>query len=157
MENKTPNPNPIKPNSKVPKFNISWIYGIIIFTLMGLFFFGENTPSKEVPFTTFKDYVKQGMIEKVDVYSSKNGIEAQLVDYTKAPVDTVFLQRAFGNNYKSFIFNAKALKDSLTKKDNRTLKSVYGEKYETFAKDRKITVSVPAEEVSRFLQSADEK
>ncbi|HET7734047.1 MAG TPA: ATP-dependent metallopeptidase FtsH/Yme1/Tma family protein, partial [Paludibacter sp.] len=99
MENKTPNPNPLKPAGKSPKFNISWIYGIIIFTLMGLFFFGENTPSKEVPFTTFKDYVLRGMIEKVDVYSSKNLIEAQLINYTKTPVDSVFLQRAFGNNY----------------------------------------------------------
>ena len=157
MENKTPNPNPLKPVGKSPKFNISWIYGIIIFTLMGLFFFGENTPSKDVPFTTFKDYVLRGMIEKVDVYSSKNLIEAQLTNYTKAPVDSVFLQRAFGNNYKSFASNEKALKDSLTKKDNQTLKKVYGDKYETFAKDRKISVSVPADEVSRFLDSAENK
>ena len=157
MENKTPNPNPLKPVGKSPKFNISWIYGIIIFTLMGLFFFGENTPSKDVPFTTFKDYVLRGMIEKVDVYSSKNLIEAQLTNYTKAPVDSVFLQRAFGNNYKSFASNEKALKDSLTKKDNHTLKKVYGDKYETFAKDRKISVSVPADEVSRFLDSAENK
>jgi cell division protease FtsH len=157
MENKTPNPNPLKPSGKTPKFNISWIYGIIIFTLMGLFFFGENTPAKEVPFTTFKDYVLRGMIEKVDVYSSKNAIEAQLIDYTKVPVDTVFLQRAFGENYKTFAYNPKALKDSLTKKDNQTLKKVYGDKYETFAKDRKITVSVPADEVSRFLDSAENK
>ena len=157
MENKTPNPNPLKPVGKSPKFNISWIYGIIIFTLMGLFFFGENTPSKDVPFTTFKDYVLRGMIEKVDVYSSKNLIEAQLTNYTKAPVDSVFLQRAFGNNYKSFASNEKALKDSLTKKDNQILKKVYGDKYETFAKDRKISVSVPADEVSRFLDSAENK
>ena len=157
MENKTPNPNPLKPAGKSPKFNISWIYGIIIFTLMGLFFFGENTPSKEVPFTTFKDYVLRGMIEKVDVYSSKNLIEAQLTNYTKTPVDSVFLQRAFGDSYKSFAYNEKALRDSLTKKDNQILKKVYGEKYETFAKDRKITVSVPADEVSRFLDSAENK
>jgi len=157
MENKTPNPNPLKPAGKSPKFNISWIYGIIIFTLMGLFFFGENTPSKDVPFTTFKDYVLRGMIEKVDVYSSKNLIEAKLIDYTKTPVDSVFLQRTFGDNYKSFAYNEKSLRDSLTKKDNQTLKKVYGDKYETFAKDRKITVSVPADQVSRFLDSAEDK
>lgn len=157
MENKTPNPNSLKPTGKSPKFNISWIYGIIIFTMLGWLLLGENTPSKEVPFTTFKEYVLKGMIEKVDIYSSKNGIEAQLINYTKTPVDTTFLQRAFGSNYKNFAYNPKTLKDSLIKKDNQTLKKVFGEKYDTFAKDRKIAVSVPAEEVSRFLQTADDR
>ncbi|MEI8085903.1 MAG: ATP-dependent metallopeptidase FtsH/Yme1/Tma family protein, partial [Paludibacter sp.] len=79
MENKTPNPNPNKPNSKFPKFNISWIYGIIIFVLLGSYFFNENTPVKEVKYSTFKEYVKKGMIEKIDVYSTKNSLEAQVI------------------------------------------------------------------------------
>src|SRR5665647_1597602 len=79
MENKTPNQNSTKPNSKFPKFNISWIYGIIIFVLLGSYFFNENTPIKEVKYSTFKEYVKKGMIEKVDVYSSKNSLEAQVI------------------------------------------------------------------------------
>ena len=155
MENKAP--KPIKPAGKTPKFNISWIYGIIIITLMGLFLFGENTPSKEVAYSTFKDYVRLGMIEKVDVYSSKGGIEAQLTNYTKAPVDSFFLQRAFGDGYKAFASNEKSLKDSLTKKDNEVLKKVYGDKYETYAKDRKITVNVSSEEFSRYIQSAEDR
>jgi ATP-dependent metalloprotease FtsH len=155
MEKKTPNPN--KPAGKSPKFNVSWIYGIIIFTLMGLFLFGENTPSSEVPYSTFKEFVKQGMIEKIDVYSSKSGIEAKLIDYTKTPIDTIFLQRTFGNNYKSFAYNQKSLKDSLIKKDNQMLKKVFGDKYENFAKDRKIIVNVSADEVSRFIQSVEDK
>jgi len=155
MENKAS--KPIKPAGKTPKFNISWIYGIIIITLMGLFLFGENTPSKEVAYSTFKDYVRLGMIEKVDVYSSKGGIEAQLTNYTKAPADSLFLQRAFGDGYKLFASNEKSLKDSLTKKDNEVLKKVYGDKYETFAKDRKITVNVSSEEFSRYIQSAEDR
>jgi len=155
MENKAP--KPIKPAGKTPKFNISWIYGIIIITLMGLFLFGENTPSKEVAYSTFKDYVRLGMIEKVDVYSSKGGIEAQLTNYTKAPVDSFFLQRAFGDGYKAFASKEKSLKDSLTKKDNEVLKKVYGDKYETYAKDRKITVNVSSEEFSRYIQSAEDR
>jgi cell division protease FtsH len=155
MEKKTP--NPIKPAGKSPKFNVSWIYGIIIFTLMGLFLFGENTPSSEVPYSTFKEFVKQGMIEKIDVYSSKSGIEAKLIDYTKTPIDTIFLQRTFGEKYKSFAYNQKSLKDSLIKKDNQMLKQVFGDKYENFAKDRKIIVNVSADEVSRFIQSAEDK
>ena len=77
MENKTP--NPVKPNSKMPKFNISWIYGIIISVLLGMFLFSDNTPTKEVNYTSFKDYVKRGYLEKIDVYSSKGILEAQVL------------------------------------------------------------------------------
>ena len=119
MENKTPNQNPIKPTSKFPKFNISWIYSIIILVLLGTFLFSENTPTKEVKYSTFKEYVKKGMIEKIDVYSSKNTLEAQVV------------------------------KDSL--------KSVFGDKWESFAKERMITVSVPSDEFSKFIQIAEDK
>ena len=157
METKAPNQNPIKPTSKFPKFNISWIYGTIILFLLVSYFFKENSPAKEVPFTTFKEYVKQGMIEKVDVYSSKNAIEAKLIDYTKAPVDTTFLRRTFGANYKTFAMNPKVLKDSLTKKNTQALKKVYGSDYEAYAKDRLISVSVPSEEFSRFIQTAEDK
>jgi ATP-dependent metalloprotease FtsH len=157
MENKAPNQNPIKPNSKFPKFNISWIYGTIILFLLGSYFFKENSPAKEVPFTTFKEYVKQGMIDKVDVYNSKNGIEAKLIDYTKVPVDSVFLKRTFGANYKAFAYNAKALRDSLTRKNTEILKKVYGVDYESYAKERLIMVSVPSEEFSRFIQTAEDK
>jgi cell division protease FtsH len=79
MENKTPNQNPPKPNGKMPKFNISWIYGIIILVLLGSYFFTDNVPTKEVPFSTFEEYVKTGVIEKIDVYSTKNTVEAKVV------------------------------------------------------------------------------
>jgi cell division protease FtsH len=157
MENKTPNQSPIKPTGKFPKFNISWIYGIIILFLLGSYFFNENTPTKEVPFTTFKEYVKQGMISKISVYNSKNSIEAQLVDYSKISTDTAALNKAFGEKYRLLSLSPKILKDSLTKKDTKTLKSVYGEKFETYSKDRMITVSVPSEEFSRFIQTAEDK
>ncbi len=87
MENKTPNQNPLKPNGKSPKFNISWIYGIIILILVGSWLFTDNVPTKDVPFSTFEEYVKNGMIEKIDVYSSKNEVEAQV---TKESIKKVF-------------------------------------------------------------------
>lgn len=77
MENKTP--NPVKPNSKMPKFNISWIYGIIISVLLGMFLFSNNTPTKEVDYSFFKEYVKRGYVEKIYVYSSKGILEAQVL------------------------------------------------------------------------------
>jgi len=157
MENKKPNQTPIKPTGKFPKFNISWIYSILILVILGFFLFSENTPSKEVIYSTFKEYVKAGMVENVDVYSSKNLIEAKLIDYTKAPIDTTFLKRTFGKGYKSFASNANALKDSLKRKDTQMLKEVYGENFDTYAKDRKLTVNVSSEEFSRFISTADEK
>ena len=157
MENKTPNQSPIKPTGKFPKFNISWIYGIIILVLIGSWLFNENTPTKEVPFTTFKEYVKQGMIVKINVFNSKNTIEAQLVDYSKISNDTAALNKAFGEKYRLLALSPKVLKDSLTKKDTKTLKAVYGEKFDLYSKERLITVSVPSEEFSRFIQSAEDK
>jgi cell division protease FtsH len=157
MENKTPNQSPIKPTGKFPKFNISWIYGVIILVLIGSWLFNENTPTKEVPFTTFQEYVKQGMIIKINVFNSKNTIEAQLVDYSKISNDTAALDKAFGEKYRSLALSPKVLKDSLTKKDTKTLKTVYGEKFELYSKERLITVSVPPEEFSRFIQTAEDK
>jgi len=155
MENKTPNQNSTKPSSKMPKLNVSWIYGIIVMILLGYMFFYQDTPSQEVSYSTFKDYVKRGMIKKVNVYASKS--EGQLIDYTKTPVDSVFLRRAFGQNYISFASNPQSVKDSLIKKDNQVLKTVYGDKFEAFSKDRMITVKVASEELSRFMQIAEEK
>jgi len=120
MENKTPNQNPPKPTGKYPKFNISWIYGIIILVLLGSYFFNESSTVKEVPFSTFEEYVKVGIVEKIDVYSTKNSLEAVVV------------------------------KDSL--------KKVFGEKYEVYAKDRLISVRIPSvEEFSKFIQIAKEQ
>lgn len=117
MENKTPIQIPPKINGKMPKFNISWIYGIIIIILLGSYFFTDNVPTKEVPFSTFEEYVKTGVIEKIDVYSIKNTVEAKVV------------------------------KDSL--------KKVFGEKSEAYAKERMISVRIPSvEEFSKFIQKA---
>jgi len=101
--------------------------------------------------------VKQGMIKKIDVYNTKNEVEAQLINYTQISKDTVALRKAFGNGYRSFAFDQKAFKDSLTKKDTQVLKRVFGDKYEMYSKDRTLTVSVPSEEFSRFIQTAEDK
>ena len=156
MENKTPQ-KPLKPVGKTPKFNITWIYGVIILLLLASYFYKDNAPVKEVPFTTFKEYVRMGMISKVDVYNAKSEIEAQVTNYKLLVNDTTSLKKAFGAGYKNFVLNPKSLQDSLTKKDNQVMKIVFGDKYELYAKDRMVKVSVPAEEFSRFIQSAEDK
>jgi len=120
MENKTPNQNPVKPTGKMPKFNISWIYGIIILVLLGSYFFSDNVQSKVVPFSTFEEYVKAGLVEKIDVYPAKNSLEAVVT--------------------------------------KESVKKVFGEKSESYAKDRLITVNFPTvDQFSKFIQQAKDQ
>ena len=88
MENKKPDNNG-KPAGKSPKFNISWIYGLIIAVLIGSYFFNDNTPVKEVPYSTFEEYVKNGMVERISVFSAKNYLEAR--------VDSNAVKKVFGS------------------------------------------------------------
>ena len=86
MENKTPKA-PVKPTSKGPKFNISWIYGIILIVLVGSYLFNDTAPAKDVPYSTFEEYVKNGYVEKIDVFSAKNALTAKV---NKNAVKSVF-------------------------------------------------------------------
>ena len=86
MENKTPKDSP-KPTGKTPKFNLSWIYGIIILVLIGSYFMNDTSPSKEVPYSNFEVYVKQGAIERIDVFPNKNTLSAKV---NKTALKTVF-------------------------------------------------------------------
>ncbi|HLP04129.1 MAG TPA: ATP-dependent zinc metalloprotease FtsH [Paludibacter sp.] len=92
MENKTP--NPLKPTGKFPKFNISWVYGIIVLILVGSYLFSERIAALEVPFSTFEEYVKAGYVEKIDVYPANTKIEAR--------INKNALKMVFGNEYKSY-------------------------------------------------------
>lgn len=90
MENKTPN----KSSGKSPKFNISWIYGIIVLVLIGSYFINEPTLTKDIPYSIFQEYVKHGLIEDIDVYASKGSIEATVAKPA--------VKKVFGKNYKDY-------------------------------------------------------
>ena len=94
MENKKPNQAPQKPTGKMPKFNFSWIYGLIILILIGSYFLNDTVPAKDVPFSTFQEYVKGGMIEKIDVFSAKNAVQAIVVKDS--------IKKVFGDKYKNY-------------------------------------------------------
>lgn len=85
------NPKPIQPGSKPgekkPKFNISWIYGIIILVLVGSYLFNDTAPVKEIYFSDFEKHIKAQRIEEIQVYSAKSSITATV---KKWAVDTVF-------------------------------------------------------------------
>ena len=64
---------------KMPKFNMGWIYTVILILLMVLFFtdggsslLGEAAPSQKATYTKFKTYVEKGYAEKV-VVNKDNG------------------------------------------------------------------------------------
>ncbi len=104
--NQTP---PVKAGGKKPKFNLSWIYGIIVVVLIGSYFFGDNVPMKDIPsYPTFKQFVEAGDIVSIEVFPQKNMVEAVVKD------------------------------------DASSMKRVFGENYETYKKDRKISVKIPS-------------
>lgn len=72
---------------KGPRFNIYWIYGIIVLTLIGLNFFsgGVGTAAKNISFQKFKnEYLLPGKVSKIVVIT--NTLEAQA--YLKNPEST---------------------------------------------------------------------
>lgn len=89
-----PKQNPIKIPNKPPKFNLAWIYGIIIITLLGSYFFNNDIPIKEVKYSVFKEYVKKGLVEKIDVYTSRNMVEATIVKDS--------LKQVFGKEWEKY-------------------------------------------------------
>lgn len=97
MEEKKNQLPPAKPGGKGPKFNISWIYGIIVLVLIGSYFFGEKVPVKEIQsYPVFKQYVIDGYIESIEVYPQKNLVEAVVEDSAAGK------KAVFGENYKTY-------------------------------------------------------
>lgn len=97
MEEKKNQLPPAKPGGKGPKFNISWIYGIIVLVLIGSYFFGEKVPVKEIQsYPVFKQYVIEGYIESIEVFPQKNVVEAVVEDSASS------MKKVFGENYKTY-------------------------------------------------------
>ncbi len=71
-----------RPPRRGPRFNIYWIYGLILLLLLGLQFFGANlgsTAAKQYSFEDFKtQYLAQGKVERVVVIINTNEAEVFL-------------------------------------------------------------------------------
>lgn len=120
----TPSPKKIPgktPPGKKPKFNVFWIYGIIILILIGFNFFGEKSAVKQIDsYPVFKQYVADGYIESIEVFSQKNQVDA-------------------------------IVKDSIP-----YLKEIFGEQYETYQRDRKVTVKISSvDKFDEFISEID--
>lgn len=78
---------------KMPKFNMSWIYGAVIVGLLAVWFFGGDSvtgsASKQVSYTVFKEYVNNGYASKIIV----NKDESELKMFVKPEhIRTIFKQ-----------------------------------------------------------------
>lgn len=97
MEQKNNQTPASKPGGKTPKFNISWIYGIIVLVLIGTYIFGDNVPVKDIQsYPTFKQYVLKGYIESIEVFPQKNQVEAVVEDSVAS------MKKVFGESYKTY-------------------------------------------------------
>ncbi|MES2704566.1 MAG: ATP-dependent zinc metalloprotease FtsH [Bacteroidota bacterium] len=74
-----PGNNPNNTPKKGPKFNIYWIYGLILLAILGAQFYGGNfgTPTEEHSFKEFTDYLAKGQVSKLRVIN-KDHVEVFL-------------------------------------------------------------------------------
>ena len=75
MDNSSPNNNPNMP--KMPKFNMNWLYVLVIIALGVVFFAGGNSflsssAGVDRDYTTFKQYIAKGYGTKVVINKSDN-------------------------------------------------------------------------------------
>lgn len=61
--------------NKKPLFNMYWMYGIILFSLLALFYFQDASQTKEVDWTEFEKSALAGDIEKILVFSETRSAE----------------------------------------------------------------------------------
>ena len=66
---------------KSPKFNIFWMYGLVLLALAGLYFMNnDSAPSQQVDWSKFQSIVAKGGVESITVYSNKDIVEATITD-----------------------------------------------------------------------------
>ena len=74
----TPLPNNNRPSEKGRnpfKFNLWWMYLIVLTFLAGLFYFDQQTVSKEISYTTFEQYVERDHgISDIIFYTDKKRV-----------------------------------------------------------------------------------
>lgn len=67
-----------KTKMNVPKFNLNWLYMLIAMALLGLYLTNESTtPTKDLSYDEFQQYVRNGYVSKVVGYDD-NSIEVYI-------------------------------------------------------------------------------
>ena len=65
-----------KSSGNKPKFNIMWMYAIIMAVILGIYFTNDVGTSKDVSWTKLKEYVQSGGVDSLVVYSNKMEVKA---------------------------------------------------------------------------------
>ena len=67
--------------SKMPKFNVFWMYGLILVFLLTVYWMNQDgSVSQEVSWTQFESIVGKGGVKSITVYRGKNKAEAVMTD-----------------------------------------------------------------------------
>lgn len=80
MSSSTPPKNPQPKKMGGIKFSMYWAYAIIIVFLLGMLYIDDNSITKEVSFTKFEQYVADGGVGDMTVFTNTNRAEAVLSD-----------------------------------------------------------------------------
>lgn len=54
------------------KFSLYWMYAIVIIFLVAMLYLDDNTATKEVSYSDFEDYVTDGGVDKIIIYTNKD-------------------------------------------------------------------------------------
>lgn len=88
MENKNDLYNKIPKNNKPKmfKFNLYWMYGIILMMLIALYLTNDSSATKEVGWTEFQKLAQDNVFDRMIVYNKKNVVEATVKEEFKHQV-----------------------------------------------------------------------
>ncbi|MGZ3767709.1 MAG: ATP-dependent metallopeptidase FtsH/Yme1/Tma family protein, partial [Mucilaginibacter sp.] len=140
-DNKPEGPKPIrkipnkKPTAKPPKFNIMWLYAIVIMILLGVGYFSNGGSAKQITYQDFEaNMLKQHDVEKlmayktgdlitVDVYIKKTSLDSKAIynevrdqkSFTGSPNNGpqyVFTYASFETLYTALNASEKDFKDN---------------------------------------------
>ncbi len=102
-KNKTKTPPPQKPTGKKRfRFNIFWVYLIIIALMLGPYLFGDREQSKKLSYyTELQDYIEQGHIESVEIHFNKRTAQAVVKE------DINSMETVFGDQHERYEKNRK--------------------------------------------------
>ena len=62
------------------KFNIYWLYALIFMVLIGIYYTGESTSVKEMPWTDFEGWVQKKAVSRIVVHANQGDAEAEITD-----------------------------------------------------------------------------
>lgn len=98
MFNKTPKNN----KQKFFRFNLMWMYGLILMMIVVVYFTNDSSASKEIGWTEFQKLAQENVFDKMIVYNKKNTVEATVKNGMKGLVFKTD-SNSLGTNPKVFV------------------------------------------------------